>query len=107
MLDPYTIVTALGIHPPEFVIGLMFAGLRATSMGELNDRKKAGAAIVFSALVAGIAAVPAASVAHSRLVPELSIGSLSPVIALILGVFSPAAVKYGIAFLKRKEGEKP
>ncbi len=107
MIDHTLFLTALGLNTAHFILGLMIAGLRATSMGELDDRKKAGAAIMFSALAAGILSNPAATVVNHRVLPELEASTIAPVIAVLLGFFTPAGVRLGIALFKRKEGDKP
>jgi hypothetical protein len=106
MPDIQMIVSMLGIHPDAVAIGLMGSGLRATAMDQLDNRKKTASAILLSALTAGLFAAPVASFIHIRY-PELGQDSIRLPIALIIGIFTPAAVRYGLAFLKRKEGEKP
>jgi len=107
MLDPGILIALFGLYPDAFALGLIGAGLWATSQGELDTRPKTGAAILFCAITSGLLAAPAARSLHTRYLPELDEAGIRPGLAFLMAVFVPAGIRYAMSKLKPKEGDKP
>jgi hypothetical protein len=104
-----TVTIFLGAQVDALVIGLTAAVFVSIWLQTIDNKIKAAAAVIFSAMLAGYGSPVVAAWASNNLAnPAISIDSLRVLFALMIGAVTPTLFPLALKALGRKvDGEKP